>query len=209
MNRKTLFCCLPALFCALLFPTSCTDGKKKETIIPVKKLPGKVLIVCYSQSDKQNTRTVAEWIREQTGGDLFAVTMKRPYSGNYFSVLKESARDRREKVLPEILPFTGNLASYDIVFIGSPVWFGTFAPPVKTFLKTYDLSGKTIIPFCTHGGGGAGKFYDDIAAAVPKGKVLPGLTVKGHNVVERMMGRGTKEKASPEEVRRVLDRIFP
>lgn len=209
MSGKTLSPFLPALLCTVLFSSSCTDGTKKEAILPVKKLPGKVLIVCYSQSDKQNTRTVAEWIREQTGGDLFAVTMKRPYSGNYFSVLKESAKDRKNNILPEILPFTGNLASYDIVFIGSPVWFGTFAPPVKTFLKTYDLSGKTIVPFCTHGGGGAGKFYDDMVSAVPKGKVLPGLTVKGHNVVERMLGRGTKEKASPEEVRRFLDRIFP
>ena len=65
-----------------------------------------------------------------------------------------------------------------------------------------------MIPFCTHGGGGAGHLFDDVAKAAPKSKVLPGLTLKGSNVVERTLGLGTASKASPNEVVKGLNEIF-
>ena len=173
-----------------------------------RKPEGKILIVCYSESANQNTMTAAKWIQQQVGGDLCGIKMVTPYSDSYRKVLKESKTHLDNNIKPEILPLGKNAADYDIVFVGSPVWYGTFAPPLGTFFSQNDLSGKTVIPFCTHGGGGAGHLFDDVAKAAPKSKVLPGLTLKGSNVVERTIGRGTASKASPDEVVKWLNEIF-
>ena len=169
---------------------------------------GKILIVCYSESANQNTMTAATWIQEQVGGDLCAVKMVAPYSDSYSKVLKEAKHHLDNGIKPEILPLDKNVGDYDIVFVGSPVWYGTFAPPLGTFFSQNDLSGKTIIPFCTHGGGGAGNLFEDVAKAAPESKILPGLTLKGSNVVERKIGRGTASKASPDEVIEWLNEIL-
>lgn len=174
-----------------------------------KKPEGRILVACYSESKNKNTLTAAKWIHQNVGGDLLEIEMVTPYSESYKDVLKESKKHLDDGVKPDIKPTGKNIADYDVIFIGSPVWYGTFAPPVATFLSQGDFSGKTVIPFCTHGGGGAGKLYDDIAKAVPQAKVLPGLTLKGSNIIERTIGRGTASKASPDEVIRWLNDITP
>ena len=185
----------------------CSSEPRAELL---RRPAGKILIVCYSESGNQNTLTAAKWIQEQLGGDLYRIRMVKPYnSGSYREVLKESKLHLDNKVRPEILPFAGNVADYDIIFVGSPVWYGTFAPPLGTFFSTHDLAGKMVIPFCTHGGGGAGHLYEDVAQAAPHSKILPGLTLRGSNVVERTIGRGTRDKASPDEVVRWLNQIIP
>ena len=173
-----------------------------------RKPEGRILIVCYSESANQNTMTAATWIQEQVGGDLCAVKMVAPYSDSYSKVLKEAKHHLDNGIKPEILPLDKNVGDYDIVFVGSPVWYGTFAPPLGTFFSQNDLSGKTIIPFCTHGGGGAGNLFEDVPKAAPESKILPGLTLKGSNVVERKIGRGTASKASPDEVIEWLNEIL-
>lgn len=173
-----------------------------------RKPEGRILIVCYSESANQNTMTAATWIQEQVGGDLCAVKMVAPYSDSYSKVLKEAKHHLDNGIKPEILPLDKNVGDYDIVFVGSPVWYGTFAPPLGTFFSQNDLSGKTVIPFCTHGGGGAGNLFEDVAKAAPESKILPGLTLKGSNVVERKIGRGTASKASPDEVIEWLNAIL-
>ncbi len=173
-----------------------------------RKPEGKILIVCYSESANKNTLTAAKWIRQQVGGDLCVIKMVTPYSDSYRKVLKESKHHMDNNIKPEIMPLDRIVADYDIVFVGSPVWYGTFAPPLGTFFSQNDLAGKTVIPFCTHGGGGAGHLFDDVAKAAPKSKILPGLALKGSNVVERTIGRGTASKASPDEVVKWLNEIF-
>lgn len=164
------------------------------------KARGKVLVVCYSESKNQNTLTVAQWIQEVTGGTLLQLQMKQPYGDSYRQVLKEARQHLDSGTLPEILPLTEKLEDYETIFIGSPVWYGTYAPPVGTFMKGHDFSGKTVIPFCTHGGGGVERTFDEMAKAMPGANVLPGMVVRGSNVVERTLGRGTADKASKAEV---------
>lgn len=184
-------------------------GCDQEQPAALKRRPvGRILIVCYSESANRNTMAAAELIRSQVGGDLAEIKMVKPYSSGYRQVLKESKRHLDGGVKPEILPLGKNAADYDVIFIGSPVWYGTFAPPVGTFLAQNDLSGKTVIPFCTHGGGGAGRLYDDLAKAAPGAKILPGLTLRGSNVVERTLGRGTKDKVKPREIVERLNEIL-
>ena len=201
--RKTV---LMTVMASLLgFFCGCSNSSPTTLI---RKLEGKILIVCYSESANQNTMTAATWIQEQVGGDLCSIKMAAPYSDSYRDVLKEAKNHLDNGIKPEILPLEKKVGDYDIVFVGSPVWYGTFAPPLGTFFSQNDLSGKTVIPFCTHGGGGAGHLFEDVAKAVPKSKVLPGLTLKGSNVVERTIGRGTASKASPDEVIEWLNEIL-
>ena len=72
-----------------------------------------------------------------------------------------------------------NIDKFGTVFVGSPNWWNTIAPPIASFLSENDLSGKTVIPFYAHGGGGAGSIEKDIAKLCPKSKMLPGLSASG------------------------------
>lgn len=202
MKRSAIMTAAASL---LVFLCGCSNPTQNRLS---RKPEGKILIVCYSESANQNTMTAARWIQQQVGGELCGIKTVTPYSDSYRKVLKESKHQLDNNIKPEILPLAQKVADYDIVFVGSPVWYGTFAPPLGTFFTQNDLSGKTVIPFCTHGGGGAGHLFDDVAKAAPKSKVLPGLTLKGSNVLERTIGRGTASKASPDEVVKWLNEIF-
>ena len=100
------------------------------------------------------------------------------------------------------------LDGYDVVFIGSPVWYGTYAPPVAEFLKTHAFAGKTAVPFCTHGGGGAGRFYADLRKSCPEAKVLDGLSLRGSNQIERRLGVGVNARHTENDVVEWLNRLF-
>ena len=173
----------------------------QDTVSLTSKPKGKVLIVYYSQSKAKNTQTVANWIHAKTGGDIYEIEMETPYPDSYKQTIKESKKHRDEGILPQIKPFPKNIKDYDIIFIGAPIWYGTFPPPVATFLKDKNFAGKKVIPFCTHGGGGAGTYYEDIAEAVKGAKIEKnGLTVKGSNQIERRLSYGTKNKVPQDDV---------
>ncbi|MBQ4132286.1 MAG: NAD(P)H-dependent oxidoreductase [Desulfovibrionaceae bacterium] len=204
------------IFC-LLFVIAATAGtvffygcaRSNEPTLTLNKKPdGKTLVVYYSQSANQNTKIVAEWILQQTGGDFFEIEMLTPYPDSYNAVLEASKQHNEAGILPEIRPFNKDISDYDLIFIGSPIWYGTYAPPVGTFLASADWTDKTLVPFCTHGGGGSGKFYSDLAAACPGAKLLDGLAVRGSNVVERMLRRSTAHKESPDIVVEWLNQII-
>lgn len=133
----------------------------------------KILIAYYSYSG--NTRAVADKIQDITNGDIFEIKTKTAYPENYNEVVALAKEEKQNNIKPELTD-NGNVSGYDIIFLGTPVWWYTMAPPVKTFLSENDFSGKTIVPFCTHGGGGASSTYTDMQAIVPDAKVLEGYT---------------------------------
>lgn len=110
----------------------------------------KVLIAYYSLSG--NTKDVAEAIRSKTGGDIFRIETVQSYPEEYRATTAQAKREINEGFRPELKGKIDNIAQYDIIFIGSPNWWGTIAPAVSSFLADYDLKGKTVIPFITHGG---------------------------------------------------------
>ena len=140
-------------------------------------LSGKKILVAYF-SLTGNTRSVAEKIHTQIGGDIFEIKAKCGYPSEY-RLLKEVAEYQKENdILPELTE-TINISKYDIVFLGTPVWFGTLPPPVKTFLTENKFRGKTIVPFVTHGGGGGYNIPTDIDD-LTDGKVIQDmLVIKG------------------------------
>jgi flavodoxin len=137
----------------------------------------KTLIIYYSHSG--NTRKLANYIQTQVGGDIIELQPITPYPDKYQAVTEQVKRELESGFLPPLQTKIENLASYDHIFIGSPIWWGTIAPPIRTFLTERDLAGKTIIPFVTHGGSGLSRSVDDIKVLCPKATVLQGLAIRG------------------------------
>ena len=163
-------------------------------------LKGRALVVCYSQSNTKSTLTMGRWIQAVTGADLMEIEPVTPYPEGYAATVKQAHGEIKNKFKPALKPLEKTANDYDIVFLGTPVWFGTFAPPVRTFLAESNLAGKTVIPFCTHGGGGASHTFADLAAELPESTLLEGLALRGPNVVQRKLGKGLETLSYPEDV---------
>ena len=115
----------------------------------------KVLVAYFSHSG--NTREVARQIGEATGGDLFEIVPATPYPAEYQAVVDQGKKEIAAGVRPALKNPVGDLSQYDVIFVGSPCWWATIAPPVATFLTSCDFAGKTVIPFMTHEGSGMGQ----------------------------------------------------
>ena len=136
---------------------------------------GKTLIVFFSWSG--NTRGVAREIQKQTGADVFEITLVHPYSSNYNTVLMEAQEDQHRQARPEIKDPPASIDEYDTILLGYPNWWASIPMPIATFLESYDFSGKTIIPFCSHGGGRFGQSLTAIAKLAPDAVIGEGLSV--------------------------------
>lgn len=137
----------------------------------------KSLIVYYSYSGI--TRRLAEDIALITDAELLELKPQEPYSFSYNTAVKEVRAQIEKGVCPALMQYDIDVADFDTIFIGSPNWLKTFAPPVLSFLRSTDLSGKTIIPFCTHGGGGFGNMIEEYQRECGASRVMPGLAAKG------------------------------
>ena len=122
----------------------------------------KVLVAYYSWSG--NTKEVANAIHKQVGGDLFEIQTVEAYPSEYSETTAQAKKEINEGFRPKLKGSVDNMAQYDVVFIGSPNWWGTIAPAVSSFIEAYDLNGKTVIPFITHGGGGEQNTIRDMTA---------------------------------------------
>ena len=136
---------------------------------------GKVLIAYFSWGG--NTRGIAEEIQSQTGADLFEIEPVTPYSTDYNTVLDEAQRDQNEQARPELAVHVENMDEYDTIILGYPNWWASIPMPIASFLEEYDFSGKTIIPFCSHGGGRFGQSLTAIAKLAPDSVMGEGLSV--------------------------------
>ena len=166
------------LSAALLLALSCTE-----------KAP-KMLILYYSQNG--NTKAVAEELQAKLGADIEAIVPVIPYDGDFQATI-ERGRVELEGELPQIQPIAADLKKYDIIFLGYPVWFGTYAPPVGKLLQEYDFAGKKVVPFCTFGSGGLDSSSANLAEALPGAEILPGYGIRAARIA-----------AMPAEVDRFL-----
>ena len=177
--------------------------------VPKQEAP-KVLVLYYSQTS--NTKGVAQEIAKRLNADIEEIVPVEAYDGDFEATIGRCMNDREQGVTPEIKPLTSDLAKYDVIFIGYPVWFGTFAPPVATFLANVDLSGKKVVPFCTFGSGGLESSVKDLAEKQPNAEILPGYGVRAARMdampveVERFLiaggfieGEYTESEAFPEQ----------
>lgn len=165
------------IFLAVL--VSCTNGNAEEEIRnnDTSINTNRTLIVYFSWSG--NTRTVANIIHEITGSNIVEIEPEEPYPDVYNEVVARFQNERDNNILPSLRTQVENIDDYDTLIVGSPIWGGLLSPPVKSFLAGYDLSGKKILPFCTHGGSGTAQSVDNIREVCPDSEILQPLAVYG------------------------------
>ena len=171
---------IPIIAAATLLAVACSQKTKQET-----------LVLYYSQTG--NTETVAETIQGFLGADIEAVIPVVPYDGDYAATIERGRTELTEGNFPEIQPLASDISRYDVVFIGYPIWFGTYAPPIETLLENIDLEGKKVVPFCTFGSGGLDSSTRALKEKLTGSEVLPGYGV-----------RAARIDAVQEEVKRFL-----
>lgn len=137
----------------------------------------KSLIVYYSHSG--TTRRLAELITRETGGDLLELVPETAYPQDYNTVVAQAKRELQSGHRPAPKTALPDLSAYDMVFVGTPNWWSSPAPPVLTFLEQADMKGATVAPFCTHGGGGSGHIRRDMEKASHGAAFLPELSIYG------------------------------
>ncbi len=136
----------------------------------------KVLIVYYTWSNG-NTEKIAGELQRAARADLEQISMVHPYMGSYEEVVTQGKREVESGFLPEIQPLAHDLSQYEVVAVGTPTWWYTMAPAVKSFFHDHDLSGKEVIFFQTHGGW-PGHTLKDMAAACAGATEGPSMTVQ-------------------------------
>ncbi len=135
----------------------------------------KILVAYFSWSG--NTREIAKSIQKRVGGDLFEIVPATPYPTDYNACLDQSADELKRQHRPPLKTRVTNMKQYDVIFLGYPNWWATLPMPVASFLEEYDFSGKTIIPFCSHGGGRLGQSISAIAKLCPKSTIAEALSI--------------------------------
>ena len=173
---------LMALVIGMLAVVACNSKKTEKP---------RVLVLYYSQTS--NTKQVAEEIATRVGADIEEVVPTNPYDGDFQATIERCMKERQEGVKAEIEPLKADISKYDVVFIGFPVWFGTYAPPIAALLEIVDLTSKKVVPFCTFGSGGLESSVKDLAEKQPNAEILPGYGV-----------RAARMKAVPEEIDQFL-----
>jgi flavodoxin len=158
-----------AIAAAVLLPfLGCTGGGDNT-----------VLVAYFSRTG--NTEKLARTIRKIAGGDLFEIVPVNPYPGDYNACLTRVSQELSDNSRPPLSTHVENMAAYDVIFIGYPIWLGNTPMVVRSFLEEYDLAGKTVIPFCTHGGSGLANSVAAVMSLCPGSTILKGLAVIGSN----------------------------
>ena len=136
----------------------------------------KILVLYYSQNG--TTEQVAQALQNSLGADIEAILPVIPYDGDFQATIERGRKELESNFLPDIQPFKADISSYDVIFLGYPIWFGTYAQPIATVLATQDFTGKKIVPFCTFGSGGLDSSVKNIKEKLPKAEILPGYGVR-------------------------------
>ena len=129
--------------------------------------------------EQGNTDVIAHRLAEKIDTDLFHIEKVGGYPNSYKEVVDIAKEEWKNNARPDIIGGVDHMEQYDIIILGYPNWCGTMPKPVCTFLDAYDLTGKTIVPYCTHEGSGLSKSVDDLRAICPSSCVLPGTAIHG------------------------------
>lgn len=176
MIKKLLLILIPILLCIAGVVFVVVQQNNTPAQPEGNLMDKKILIAYYSRSG--NTKTIAQEIQKQTNGELFELIPSQNYPSGYDEMTEYAKKEISQNITPP-LKENKDISSYGVIFIGTPIWWGKMATPVKTFLKGNNFEEKTIIPFVTHGGGGGYSISKDMQKLAPKAKVLNQFTVYG------------------------------
>ena len=182
------------LLLMILTMTGCGNSAQDKTpaepdkVLAATASDKKILVVYFSRTGEEygignitkgNTAIVADMIAQKLNADTFEIKAAKPYPDAYEACTELAKQELESNVRPAIVGNVNNLAQYDTIFVGYPIWWGALPRVMLTFLESNDFSGKTIIPFCTHGGSGLAGTEREIKEACPNAKVLNGLAIIG------------------------------
>ncbi|HWX47812.1 MAG TPA: flavodoxin [Roseomonas sp.] len=136
----------------------------------------RTLVAYFSRTG--NTRVIAGQVRRARDADLFEIRPSEPYPEDYEATVAQARQERDSGYEPPLAASVPDIAAYDTVFLGMPIWGGTAPSVIRSFLSAHDLSGKTLVPFITHGGYGRGQSMQVIRAHAPRAKLLQGFTLE-------------------------------
>lgn len=142
-------------------------------------------IVVKNKGVLGNMQYMAMTIQEAIGGELFRIETKEKYPLEHETLVNQAKEEQNEEVRPELATHIENVEQYDIIFLGYPNWWGDMPQPLYTFLEEYDFSGKTIIPFNSHGGSGFSNTIEEIKKLQPNATVKDdGLSISRNDVAD-------------------------
>jgi flavodoxin len=152
----------------------------------------KVLVAYFSRAGENynvgylktgNTAVLAGYIHERlSGSDIFAIEPAAPYPDKYDECTEVAKKEQCENARPAVKTHIADINVYDVIYFGYPIWWRTMPQIMLTFLEQHNLSGKMIIPFCTHEGSGSGRSVNDLRKKLPESRLLDGLAVRGSEV---------------------------
>lgn len=184
--------------------SGCSKAQEKPQDEKESLMDKNILIVYLSRT--KNTKAVATIIHKSVGGSLIELELQNPYPEDYKTIVSQVANENETGFLPPLKTKIDNIEKFDVVFVGFPTWGMQLPPPMKSFLKQYNLEGKTVIPFNTNAGYGIGSTFQTVKELCPKSKVLEGFSTKGG--IERdgvlFVMEGEKEKQVQVEVQKWL-----
>ena len=163
------------LMAVMLSVASCNTNKETPN-----SEAQKVLVLYYSQTS--NTKAVAQEIANKLGADIEEITLQQPYDGDFQATIARCMQEREKGETPTINPIVANIADYDAIFLGYPVWFGTYATPIASLLDSVDFSGKNVVLFCTFGSGGLDSSVRDFVTKYPQANVVASYGVRAARV---------------------------
>ena len=166
------------LFLSIVAAFSFTGGAPIAQAQSAAAAP-KILVAYFSHSG--NTREIAGQIQANVGGELFEIVSADPYPEDYEAVKDRAQRELIENSRPQLKTKVQNMESYDVVFIGYPIWWGTMPMPIATFLSEYSFHGKIIVPFSTHEGSRLGRSVTEIKRLCSQSTIQEGLAVRGRD----------------------------
>jgi len=134
-----------------------------------KESGNKQLVLYYSQTGA--TKAVAETIQKMLDADVEAIELENPYTGSYVETVQRAGQERQSGNMPKLKPLKSDLSKYETIYLGFPIWYGTYALPIASLVKEYDFEGKKIVTFCTFGSGGLEPAMADLKNALPKAEI--------------------------------------
>ena len=159
----------------------------------------KMLIVYYSQA-RGNSKRIAEELRQATGADIAEIETVQPYVGSYDEIVNQGNREVQAGYMPEIKSLDKEIKDYDVIAIGTPTWWYTMAPAVRTFLTVQNWTGKKVIPFQTHGGW-PGHVMKDIKS------LCKGAAFGNEMEIQFDSSGGSKLETEPEKIKQWIQSI--
>lgn len=163
---------------SLMLPMATTADASTRSAEAGQRSVGKSLIAYFSRSG--NTRVIAWQIhRALDAGDLFEIEPARGYPEDYFATVEQARQERDNGYEPPLKTRIPGVADYGTLFLGFPIWGETAPPVIRSFLSTYDLSGKVVVPFITHGGYGLGSSISVLRTHAPRARRVGGFSMQG------------------------------